>query len=251
VMPTREAAKGATAAGLLRLFLLQSGTSFAKLEQSLPSAVGMGPLGERSGLSRLTPRRQIVLRALDEAFGLDGGARLPRDKDAFQSRLLEGKSRLPTVLGALGRLAQEIAAELGKADAMLRGLRGKPGAPRTALDDVEQQLAHLVAPGCLRSYSKERLASLPRYLRAIQIRLERLPNGPQKDQSKAEQVVPFWKDWLEKRNELRARGVPEEDIESFRWLVEEQRVSVFAPELRAAVPVSAQRLTEQWNAMTG
>ena len=251
VLPTREAARDATARGLLRLFLLQSGTSFQKLEQGLPSAAGMGSFAERAGTSGLPPRRQIVMRALDEAFGTDGSAPLPRDKDTFQSRLMEGKSRLPAAMTALGRLAQEIAAELGKVDAMLRGLRGKPGAPRTSLDDVERQLAHLVAPGCLRFYPKERLTSLPRYLRAIQVRLERLPNGPQKDQSKAEQVLPFWKDWLERRNDLRARGVPEEDIESFRWLIEELRVSVFAPEIRAAVPVSAQRLTEQWKAMVG
>ncbi len=251
VMPTREAARDATTGGLFRLFLLQSGSSFGKLEQSLPTAVGMGPLAERAGTSRLTPRRQIVLRALDEAFGTGGSAPLPRDKDAFQNRLVEGKARLPAVLTALGRLAQEIAAELGKVDATLRGMRGKPGAPKTALDDVERQLAHLVPPGCLRFYSRERLASVPRYLRAIQVRLERLPNGPQKDQSKAEQVLPFWKDWLEKRGELRSRGVPEEDIESFRWLVEELRVSVFAPELKAAVPVSAQRLSDQWKEMVG
>jgi ATP-dependent helicase HrpA len=249
VLCTRGAARDATAAGLLRLFLLQLGTSFGKLEQGLPSALGMGLLAERAGQSRLTPKRQLVLRALDEAFSLD--AALPRDKDAFQARLLEGKSRLPAVLATLGRLAQEIAAELDKASAALRGLRGKPGAPRAALDDVEQQLAHLVAPGCLRFYPRDRLAGLPRYLRAVQVRLERLPNGPQKDQSKAEQVLPFWRDWLEKRTDLRARGVPEEDIESFRWLVEELRVSVFAPEVRAAVPVSAQRLSDQWKAMLG
>lgn len=249
VLPTPEAARDASAAGLLRLFLLQMGTSHAKLEAGLPSAVSLGPLGERAGTSRLSPRRQLVMRALDEAFGLDGAAPLPRDKDAFQARLLEGKSRLPSVMAALGRTAQEIAAELGKVDSMLRGLRGKPGAPRTALDDVERQIAHLVAPGCLRFYPADRLASLPRYLRAAQVRLDRLPNGPQKDQSKAEQVLPFWRDWLEKRNDLRARGVPEEDLESFRWLIEEWRVSVFAPEVRAAVPVSAQRLTEQWRSM--
>ncbi|MEZ4299453.1 MAG: ATP-dependent RNA helicase HrpA [Polyangiaceae bacterium] len=249
VMASREAARASTLAGLLRLFLLQSGTSFAKLEQGLPSTVGLGSLAERVGTSRLSPRRQLVLRAVDQAFGLDDPAGLPRTRAAFQSRLVEGKSRLAGALSQLGRLAQEIAAELGKVDAMLRAMRGKPGSPRIALDDVERQTAHLLSPGCLRYYPAERLSCLPRYLRAIQVRLERLPNGPQKDQSKAEQVLPFWRDWLDKRNDLLARGVPEEDLESFRWMIEELRVSVFAPEIRAAVPVSPQRLTEQWRSM--
>ena len=83
------------------------------------------------------------------------------------------------------------------------------------------------------------------------MRLTRLPNGPQKDQSKMEQVQPFFRDYTDKRAALLARGVPAEDLESFRWLVEELRVSVFAPELRAAVPVSAQRLSDMWKSMAG
>jgi ATP-dependent helicase HrpA len=50
---------------------------------------------------------------------------------------------------------------------------------------------------------------------------------------------------------MRARGVPTEDLESFRWLLEEYRVSLFAPEVRTSVAVSAQRLTEQWKALLG
>ena len=36
------------------------------------------------------------------------------------------------------------------------------------------------------------------------------------------------------------------ELESYRWLVEELRVSVFAQELGTAVPVSAKRLEAQW-----
>src|SRR4029079_6141426 len=115
----------------------------------------------------------------------------------------------------------------------LRTLTGKPGAPRAALDDMRMQLTYLAPPGLLLRAPRERLAHLPRYLRAIQIRLERLPNGPQKDQAKAEQVLPFWNDCLLQHESLRARGVPAEDLEALRWLVEEYRVSIFAPELRA------------------
>jgi ATP-dependent helicase HrpA len=251
VLPSAQDAEDATVSGLRRLFLLQMSSSLTRLEQSLPSSVGMGTLAERAGTSQWTPRRQIVLRALDDAFGLDDKLALPRSRAAFQARLMEGQSRLPGEIAALGRIAQEIGTELGNVEAMLRAIAGKPGAPKTALDDVRRQLAHLLLPGSLRVLGKERVASLPRYLRAIAVRLERLPNGPQKDQSKAEQVLPFWRDWLEKRADLLARGVPAEDLESFRWMIEELRVSVFAPEIRAAVPVSPQRLTEMWKAMAG
>ena len=251
VLPSEQAAHDATVAGLRRLFLLQLDVSLGKLEQSLPTVLGSGILGERAGTSQWTPKRQIVLHVLDETFGLDGEAPLPRTRAAFLDRLTEGKARLLPNLSAFGRLAQEIGTELGKVDAALRGLTGKPGAPATALEDMRRQLTHLVSPGCLRLLSRDRLASIPRYLRAIQMRLTRLPNGPQKDQSKMEQVQPFFRDYTDKRAALLARGVPAEDLESFRWLVEELRVSVFAPELRAAVPVSAQRLSDMWKSMAG
>jgi len=96
---------------------------------------------------------------------------------------------------------------------------------------------------------RDRLAEVPRYLRAMKLRLERLPNGPQKDQSKAEQVLPFWREWLRDRAELGARGVPAADLEAYRWLLEELRVQVFAPELKAKVPVSPERLRERMAAL--
>ncbi len=197
------------------------------------------------------PRKQLALRALDEAFALGDPAGYPRTRAAFTERFLSGKQRLPGVLAELGRLAVEIAAELDRARAALKALAGKPGAPKASLDDVRTQLVHLVPHGLFTDAPRERLGHLPRYLKAVQLRLTRLPNGPQKDQAKAAQVLPFWNDWLQHREGLRLRGVPAEDLETFHWLVEEYRVSVFAPELRAAVPVSPQRLAEQWKALAG
>jgi ATP-dependent helicase HrpA len=58
--------------------------------------------------------------------------------------------------------------------------------------------------------------------------------------------VPFWQSYLTKRAELLAKSRPFGELEDFGWLVEEQRVAVFAPELKTAVPVSTQRLQELW-----
>ena len=245
---SRALADAATRAGLRRLFLLQLGGALNKLEQQVPQVVAMSSLADLAGAA---PRRQLVLRALDEAFLLDDPASFPRTRQEFVARLEAGQKRLPAAIAELGKLALEIGSELDKTRAELRALNGKPGAPRLALDDVRVQLEHLVPPGLLQRAPRERLAHLPRFLRAIRVRLERLPNGPQKDQAKAAQVLPFWNDWLKYHAGLRARGVPSEDLESFRWLVEEYRVSLFAPEVRTSVAVSAQRLTEQWKALKG
>jgi ATP-dependent helicase HrpA len=244
---SRAAAIEATRGGLRRLFLIQMGSGLQKIEGMIPASVAMSSLAD----GKEPPRRTLALRALDEAFQLGDPAAYPRTKAAFNQRLDAGKKRLSSILADLGKLAQEVAVELDKTRAQLRALAGKPGAPRASLDDVKSQLDALAPPDLLRSAPRDRLAHLPRYLRAAQVRLERLPNGPQKDQTKAAQVLPFWSDWLKHKDGLAARGVPAEDLEAFRWLIEELRVSVFAPELKTPVPVSPQRLTEQWKALVG
>jgi ATP-dependent helicase HrpA len=246
---SRAAADEATRAGLIRLFLLQMGSGLQKIEAQVPTSVAMSALADVPGGA--APRRRVALRALEEAFQLGDPAAFPRTRAAFMERLDAGKKRLGAALADLGRMAQEIGVELDKVRAALRTLAGKPGAPKATLDEVRAQLTHLVPPDLLLTAPRDRLAHLPRYLRAIQVRLERLPYGPQKDQAKAVQVLPFWNDWLKHKDGLRARGVPEADLEGFRWLLEEWRVSIFAPELRTPVPVSAQRLTEAWKALSG
>ncbi|WP_437740653.1 ATP-dependent RNA helicase HrpA [Sorangium sp. So ce1504] len=251
VLASRAAAAEATRAGLRRLLLLQLGGKMSQLEQPLRSAVAVSGLGAKVAPGEPGLARQIALRALDEAFQLGDPGAFPRTKAAFQARLDKGRASLQGVLGKLAGLAREIGVELDRVQAMLRSMTGKPGASRPALDDVRTQVDFLLPVGLFSRAPVDRLAHLPRYLRAAQIRLERLPNGPQKDQSKAAQVLPFWQDYLKHQQGLRDKGVPAEELESFRWLIEELRVSLFAPELKAAVPVSPQRLTEQWKRLLG
>ncbi|HEX8109402.1 MAG TPA: DUF3418 domain-containing protein, partial [Kofleriaceae bacterium] len=56
----------------------------------------------------------------------------------------------------------------------------------------------------------------------------------------------LWQGYLRRRDELRARDRSLDELDEFRWLVEELRVQIFAPELKTAVPVSPQRLQEVW-----
>ncbi len=250
VLSSREAADESTRGGLRRLFLLQMSTPMHKLEHQVSAAVATGALAERAGGGGIPLRRQIAVRALDDAFHLNDPTRFPRTRKDFLARLDTGKIELTASLSRLGKLAQEIAVELTRAEQALRALSGKPGAPRVSVADIRAQLDHLVPPGMFLRERVERLAHLPRYLRAVQTRLERMPNGPQKDQTKAEQVLPYWKNYLDHHEGLRARGVPAEDLDTFRWLIEELRVSLFAPELKTAVTVSPQRLTEFWRLLS-
>ena len=242
LLESRAAADQATRAGLRRLFLLGLATSLPALEKQVPARVAASALSD----AHASPRRQIVVRALDEAFGLADPAAFPRTQAAFRDRMEIGRRSFSTTLAELGRLAVDVATELDRARTLLKSLVGKPGALKSSLDDVRTQLDHLAPPDLLERAPRSRLRSMLVYLRAIRIRLERLPNGPQKDQSKSQAVLPFWNEWLKHHRALVARGVPEEEVDDFRWLIEEFRVAIFAPEAGPSVSLSKEKLTEAW-----
>jgi ATP-dependent helicase HrpA len=244
LLESPAAAALATREGLRRLFLMQLSTTLAKLEAQLPGSLAHGPLVVGGG--PLTPRRQIVLRALDEAFRLTDPELFPRSKAAFRERLIEGGGELSAALAELARVAVELNAELDKVRLALKALAGKPGVPRAVLDDIQSQLAHLAPPDLMRATPATRLGHIARYLKAIQVRLSRQAHDPQKDQQKAAQVAPFWQSYLTKRDELRTKGRSLAELAELGWLIEELRVQTFAPELKTAVPISPQRLQDVW-----
>jgi len=110
--------------------------------------------------------------------------------------------------------------------------------------EVREGLQALVPKNFLEVYSLGRLAHLPRYLEALRIRLERGKVDPEKDRKKAEQVRPFV-EALERIQEDIEADAPKEKrnaIDEYRWMIEEFRVSLFAPELKTAYPISPKRL---------
>jgi len=118
---------------------------------------------------------------------------------------------------------------------------------------IRDELQQLVPKNFLEIYPMERLAHLPRYLNALELRAERGKNDPEKDRKKAEQVQPF----LEALQRMQKEVSPETSrekrnaIEEFRWMIEEFKVSMFAPEHKTAFPISAKRLAVKLKELKG
>jgi ATP-dependent helicase HrpA len=120
---------------------------------------------------------------------------------------------------------------------------GAPPATRVA-NPLAEELASLVPPRFLDQVAYDRLVHLPRYLKALLIRVERAALNPAKDRERLRQLAPY-QDALKKLQAQRASS-PEaqRQIEGFRWMVEEFKVSLFAQEVGTAVPVSPKRLDQ-------
>ena len=86
-----------------------------------------------------------------------------------------------------------------------------------------------------------------RFFQALMIRIERAHADQHKDTNKAKQLTP----WLHKINSL-PRDIDamprecREEVTRFRKLVNEYRVTIFAPELPGSAKVSVKKLKNQW-----
>jgi ATP-dependent helicase HrpA len=227
--------------GLRRLFALQLRDALKYLEKNIPDlqkmAVAFMPLGTQEEL-----REQILEVALDRAFLLDP---LPANAADFQRRLEEGRGRLTLIANEVARLAATILADHAAAARKIKDTKIQPEATADAL----QQLQRLVPKRFLAATPWTRLQHLPRYLKAIVLRLDKLRADPARDSARLAELKPqeqrYWRLVAERK------GHVDERMEDFRWLLEELRVSFFAQELRTPQPVSIKRLEKVWSQLQG
>jgi ATP-dependent helicase HrpA len=113
-----------------------------------------------------------------------------------------------------------------------------------AVADIRSQLAWLAPAGFLLVTPWQRLKEFPRYLLAIEQRLEKLARDPRRDAQLAAEIAPIEARYRERVRVERGMKPPGED--EYRWLLEEFRVSLFAQQLKTRVPISARRLSDAW-----
>jgi len=233
-------------AGLRRLFALQIKDALKYLEKNVPDLqkmavtymqVGKNADGSGTGGTLEELREQIIQVALDRAFLLDP---LPTDEFAFKKRVDEGRGRLTLICTEVARLSASILAEYATA---ARKIKDSKNAPEASAD-AAQQLSKLMPKKFLSVTPWGSLQHFARYQKAITARLEKYRADPARDSARLKELQPleqrYWRLVAERK------GVVDERLQEFRWLLEELRVSFFAQELRTPQPVSVKRLEKAW-----
>ena len=118
-----------------------------------------------------------------------------------------------------------------------------------AAADLNRQLQGLVFPGFIARVPYEHLQHYPRYLAAMSRRLEKLAQAPDRDEQHTRELSRLWQQLQSRAERNRNSGVVEPALDEFRWMLEEQRVSLFAQELKTPYPVSYKRLAKAWAAL--
>lgn len=239
---TRAAADAAHRNGLRRLFDLRAHEELRAHAAYLPGfdelATHFAAIGSADTL-----RASLRLILADRLFV--GDRPEVRDQRAFDARLDAGWHRIGETTHAVCDLALQI---LRKHTAVRLLLDHPPNhVPEQTLHDARLQVDALITTGFLAATPVEWLAHYPRYLHAIELRFQRAAKDQgDKDAERARALYPHVRQYrgvLAQRPDARAAS-PEFD--HLGWMIEEFRVSLFAQELRTAIPISDRRLRDQW-----
>ncbi len=250
-------ARAASLGGIQRLVELAVQKDLAWLEKDLRGLsrfdaqyAAVGDSGELRETSLEHLKRYILPAEVLPALG----------RSQFEAAVAEARKRLTGLasqfmdrLGPILQLRQQVQQRIGAtatpAVSVVQKLSslsdlGKPPAPR-APNPLLAELTNLISSRFLERIEYERLAHLPRYLKALLLRCERATSNPVKDQERARQLAPY-QDAL---RALKAKPSPspqaQRELEAFRWMIEEFKVSLFAQELGTATPISPKRLDQQ------
>lgn len=117
-----------------------------------------------------------------------------------------------------------------------------------AAGDIQGQLQQLFYTGVAYNTPYFALQQYPRYLQAIQLRLDKVAANVNKDRALMAELAPLNARWADKVQQLGYAEVSLHlELETYRWMLEELRVSFFAQTVKTVMPVSTKRLNKQWS----
>ncbi len=222
--------------GLRRLFALPMRETIKALHKQLPGARDLSLLFMSIGQSDEL-MTQVIDLALDRACLMDP---LPNNAQLFKERLDAAKPKLALIAQEIARHALaglQAHADLQKKLAQLKALSSSAHA------DVSAQVQKLIHPKFVAETPYESLVHIPRYLKAILMRIEKLRTNPSRDAQCQIEWQSIYNPWIKLLQTQKVYGGQlDPRLDDFRWQLEELRVALFAQELKTPTPMSAKRL---------
>ncbi|MEP7329133.1 MAG: DUF3418 domain-containing protein, partial [Betaproteobacteria bacterium] len=241
LLDTETAAAQATRGGVLRLMRRELRDAIARFEKG-GSGFTAAALHLKTTIATDVLLADVLAAALDRALLADDP--LPRNAQAYVETLKRARTRLPAVIEGAFRLLQAVAADV---QALNQRLGTLPKTHARIGAEVRAQRDALIYRGFFSATPWVQLEHLPRYVRALDRRLAKYAERPDRDAKHAVEVGRLWQQYAERAEREHKAGRHEPALEAYRWLLEELRVSLFAQELKTPFPVSFKRLAKAWS----
>jgi ATP-dependent helicase HrpA len=240
----RDKALSAHLEGVLTLYTIHFANDLKFLKRQLRLPPGTSTAADSFGGARQFERK-LYRQVLHTLFSKN--IRSQHDFYAYAAKtgplvLSSGVALLERTLPVLAAY-HEASRQISR---LLGGCRGNPGIT-AVFDELIRGLQRLVPENFAELYDEDRCNHLTRYIKAIMIRGERALADFEKDQVKASEIRRF-SDSLNRLLETLSPSASDDKrkaIEAYFWMLEEYKVSVFAQELKTAIPISAKRLKQK------
>jgi len=168
---------------------------------------------------------------------------LPQSSEDFQERVQVSKTKLSLI-------AQDIARQvlncLEGSSELQKKLAGVKVICPAAFEDMNSQFQQLIHRKFLEQTPYEQIIHIPRYLKGILVRIEKLRSNLLRDQDNQMQWMRLQKQYLQLAKNL-SNGSHDRQISEIRWQLEELRVALYAQELKTPAPMSVKRIEKILN----
>lgn len=216
-------------AGVIRLVHMELGDLIRQLKKQIskPLALAYSPLGDKAKLEQM-----LVYATLQMTI-----KKLPVNAQEFQKLLEDVKKSFLTYGQAALRDITDIYTQWQEIRRKLLVLDGSVFGKN--IDDIEDQLDLMNLSDFVYSVPADVWIEFPRYLKALILRLDRLPNNLQRDDSAIDQIDPWMEKLFQFKNDAR--------LKELYFMVEELRISLFSQPMKTKAPVSPNRLQKVWD----
>ena len=234
-------AKQETVWGIVRLLMLHSSQQVKYLKKILlndsQKNLLLSHLGKKDEI-----QHQLIRAAYRNCFLNEES--LPRSKKAFNAVYEDNREELISIAEKLEFKLYEILQHYHRVKKLL--LKFSTDGNKAINMDVGEQLDELLHADFISDTPKANFIDIPRYLKAIEERLKKYPRQIEKDKEWTNELQYYYSLYSQKYYLLVKQNLVSQDLDKFRWLLEEYRVSLFAQSMGTKEPISAKRLKKFW-----
>ncbi len=241
-LESKKAAASETHKALRQLYINALPEQIKHLKKSIPDAQNLclkyTDFGRCDDL-----KMDIINKTIDDVFLYED----IRSEKEFYSRLEKGKAELHESVKRWSGLLSSI---LDEYRAIKKIMKNPSLTQLDTVTDIQLQINYLFPKNFITVIDQQWLRQYPRYLTAIKKRFDKSQGNATRDRQSRIEFSKLWDEYVKRHESLVKQHIDSEQLNHYRWMLEEYRVSLFAQELKTKFPVSEKRLKTYWNALS-